>query len=76
MEWAILPYNHKSREFSAPGDLGSIIADGHGWIGGLLTEGAGKTEDLDIMYVMPFFWLLLHIKDNGFPNAHLYPVLP
>jgi hypothetical protein len=76
MEWAILPYDYESREFSAPGDSGSIIADGRGRIGGLLTGGAGKTEDLDITYATPFFWLLPRIKDNGFPNAHLYPVLP
>jgi hypothetical protein len=33
MEWAILPYNHKSGAFSAPGDSGAIIVDGKGRIG-------------------------------------------
>lgn len=73
MVWTILPYDHKSGVFSAPGDSGSIIADGRGRIGGLLTGGAGKTESSDVTYATPFFWLLLRIKDNGFPDAHLYP---
>jgi hypothetical protein len=74
-EWAILPYDHKSGAFSAPGDSGSIIADGQGRIGGLLTGGAGKREDADITYATPLFWLFPRIKENGFPNAHLYPVV-
>ncbi|RDB24643.1 hypothetical protein Hypma_008248 [Hypsizygus marmoreus] len=74
-EWAILPYDHKSGVFSAPGDSGSIIADGRGRIGGLLTGGAGKMESLDVTYATPFFWLFPRIKENGFPNAHLYPVM-
>jgi hypothetical protein len=73
MEWAILPYDHKSDVFSAPGDSGSIIVDGCGRIGGLLTGSAGKTESSDITYASPFFWLFPRIKANGFPNAHLDP---
>ena len=76
MEWAILPYDHKSGPFSALGDSGSIIADGHGRIGGLLTGGAGnRTKDYDITYATPFFWLFPRIKQNGYPHAHLYPVM-
>jgi hypothetical protein len=75
MEWAILPYDNKSGVFSAPGDSGSMIADPVGRICGLLTGGAGKTESLDITYATPFFWLLPRIKANGFPHAHLYPVM-
>jgi len=74
-EWAILPYDHKSGVFSAPGDSGSIIADSRGRIGGLLTGGAGTMEDSDITYATPFFWLLARIKENGFPNAHIHPVM-
>lgn len=73
MEWAILPYDHKSGVFAAPGDSGSIITDGCGRIGGLLTGGAGKMESSDITYATPFFWLLPRIKENGFPDANLYP---
>ncbi|KAI9450878.1 hypothetical protein BJY52DRAFT_1206074 [Lactarius psammicola] len=74
-EWAILPYDSKSGVFSAPGDSGSIIADSRGRIGGLLTGGAGKMESSDITYATPFFWLNPRIKENGFPNAHIYPVM-
>jgi hypothetical protein len=72
MEWAILPYDNKSGAFSARGDSGSIIADG---LGRILTGGAGKTASSDITYATPFFWLLPRIKQNGFPHAHLYPVM-
>ncbi|KAF9509974.1 hypothetical protein BS47DRAFT_1410215 [Hydnum rufescens UP504] len=75
MEWAILPYDHKSGDFSAPGDSGSIIVDGQGRFGGLLTGGAGKRDSLDITYATPLFWLLPRIKANGFPDAHLYPAM-
>jgi len=47
MEWAIYNYDNKSGVFSAPGDSGSIIVDGLGRIGGLLTGGTGKTERSD-----------------------------
>ncbi|KJA21087.1 hypothetical protein HYPSUDRAFT_203275 [Hypholoma sublateritium FD-334 SS-4] len=43
-EWAIYNYDNKSGVFSARGDSGSIIVDGLGRIGGLLTGGAGKAE--------------------------------
>ena len=75
MEMAVLPYDHKSGAFSAPGDSGSIIADGCGRICSLLTGGAGKIDSSDITYSTPFFWLLPRIKANGFPNAHVHPVM-
>lgn len=72
MEWAIYNYNNKSGVFSAPGDSGSIIVDGLGRIGGLLTGGTGKTETSDVTYATPMWWLWPRIKQH-FPNAHLYP---
>ncbi|KAH9047002.1 hypothetical protein EDB83DRAFT_2404331, partial [Lactarius deliciosus] len=75
MEWAILPYDNKSGVFSARGDSGSVIADGLGRVGGILTGGSGKTASSDITYATPFFWLLPRIKQNGFPHAHLNPVM-
>lgn len=75
MEWAILPYDMKSGVFSAPGDSGSAIVDGRGRMGGLLTGGAGEMASSDVTYATPLFWLLPRIKGNGFPNAHLYPVM-
>ncbi|TFK81505.1 hypothetical protein K466DRAFT_502009 [Polyporus arcularius HHB13444] len=71
-EWAILPYSQTSGVFSALGDSGSLIADGRGRFGGLLTGGAGAdTRHFDITYATPFFWLWPRIKANGFPDAHL-----
>lgn len=50
---AIYNYDNKSGVFSAPGDSGSIIVDGLGCIGGLLTDGTGKTETSDATYATP-----------------------
>ncbi|KAF8715297.1 hypothetical protein AX14_012638 [Amanita brunnescens Koide BX004] len=56
MELAIYPYSHKDGAFSAPGDSGSIIADGKGRIIGLLTGGAGKTNSkFDVAYATPYY---------------------
>ncbi|KAI0276971.1 hypothetical protein BGY98DRAFT_1097794 [Russula aff. rugulosa BPL654] len=71
-EWAIYNYDNKSGVFSAPGDSGSIIADGLGRIGGLLTGGTGKAETSDVTYATPMWWLWPRIKKH-FPNAHLLP---
>ena len=72
MEWAIYNIDNKSGVFSAPGDSGSIIVDGLGRIGGLLTGGTGKTETSDVTYATPMWWLWPCIKQH-FPNAHLNP---
>ena len=72
IEWAIYNYDSKSDVFSAPGDSGSIIVDGLGRIGGLLTSDTGKTETSDVTYATPMWWLWPHIKKH-FPKAHLYP---
>jgi hypothetical protein len=71
-EWAIFNYGDNSGVFSDYGDSGSIIVDGLGRIGGLLTGGTGKAETLDITYATPMWWLWPRIKQH-FPNAHLYP---
>jgi hypothetical protein len=77
MEWAILPHGNKSGLFSADGDSGSLIVDGRGRYGGLLTGGTRKaaTESSDITYATPIWWLLPVIKSNGFPDAHLNPTM-
>ncbi|KAI0801257.1 hypothetical protein C8Q74DRAFT_1214903 [Fomes fomentarius] len=72
--WAIYNFHRdpKITGFSAPGDSGSIIVDGHGRIGGLLTGGTGKEEAIDVTYATPMWWLWPRIQEH-FPNAHLYP---
>ncbi|KAN0072157.1 hypothetical protein V8E54_009886 [Elaphomyces granulatus] len=69
-EWAILPYDNKSGAFSAPGDSGTVVVDGLGRIGGLLTGGSGVTASTDITYVTPIDFLLKSIKTR-YPNVHL-----
>jgi hypothetical protein len=66
MEWVILPYDHKSGVFSAPGDSGSIIANSHGRICGLLTGSAGKTESLGSRTQRPSSGSIPRIKNNRF----------
>jgi hypothetical protein len=50
MEWPILPYDNDSGIFSAGGDFGSVIVDGRGRDGDLLTGGAGKTTSSDVTH--------------------------
>ena len=74
MELAIYPYGNKDGAFSAPGDSGSIIADGKGSIAGLLTGGTGKTGSTDVTYATPFYRLFEERIKAHFPDAYLYPV--
>ncbi|KAH9164038.1 hypothetical protein EDB89DRAFT_2078307 [Lactarius sanguifluus] len=76
MELPIYPYSQEDGAFSAPGDSGSIIADGKGRIVGLLTGGAGKTDSTksDVTYASPFFWVFDERIKASFPDAHFYPV--
>ncbi|KAH8119558.1 hypothetical protein DFH11DRAFT_1838878 [Phellopilus nigrolimitatus] len=71
-EWAIYNYDNESGVFSKGGDSGSIIVDGLGRIGGLLTGGTGKAETSDVTYATPMWWLWPRIKQH-FPDASLYP---
>ncbi len=74
-EWPVLPYDEKSGAFSAQGDSGAVVVDGHGRMGGLITSGCGATDSLDITYATPIEFLLQRIAEQ-FPNAHLNPVPP
>ncbi|PBK83108.1 hypothetical protein ARMGADRAFT_679182 [Armillaria gallica] len=74
-EWAILPLASKSGAFSEKGDSGSVIVDGLGRIGGLLTGGAGTMASLDITYATPISFLLKRMQDNGLHELNINPVL-
>ena len=74
-EWAILPFSSRSRAFSEEGDSGSVIVDGLGRIGGLLTSGAGTTPDLDITYATPVNFILNRMKEYGLHEPNINPVL-
>jgi len=65
MQWAILPFDEKSGPFAAKGDSGSVVVDGAGRIGGLLTGGGGSKEDeMDVVYVTPIDFVLGTIHGN------------
>ncbi|KAJ7439344.1 hypothetical protein FB451DRAFT_1302210 [Mycena latifolia] len=72
-EWAILPLDYKSGAFSDKGDSGSVIVDGLGRIGGLLTGGAGATTSSDITYATPISFLLRSMQDHGLHEPSLNP---
>ncbi|KAF8957093.1 hypothetical protein BDZ97DRAFT_120014 [Flammula alnicola] len=74
-EWAILPFDSKSGAFSDKGDSGSVIVDGQGRIGGLLTGGAGAAPSTDITYATPISFLLKRMQDNGLHNLNVNPIL-
>ncbi|KAG8733123.1 hypothetical protein FRC10_000413 [Ceratobasidium sp. 414] len=74
-EWAILSYESQQCAFSAQGDSGSVIADGLGRIGGLLTGGAGTIDSLDVSYVTPISFILKRMQENGILEPNVNPVL-
>ncbi|KAH8111889.1 hypothetical protein DFH11DRAFT_1512491 [Phellopilus nigrolimitatus] len=79
-EWAILPRKSNCGPFSENGDSGSVIVDGCGRIGGLLTGGAGgatsfSESELDITYATPVGFILKRLQEHGLHNPHINPVL-
>ena len=75
-EYVVLGYDTsiKNNKFSAPGDSGAIVIGRDGRIIGILTGGGGPTDDTDMTYVTPYFWLEQRIKER-FPGCFLYPVV-
>lgn len=71
MEMPVYSFEEKAT-FSAPGDSGSVVADGNGRIVGMLTGGCGRTDLTDVSYVTPYYFLEERIK-KAFPNSHLFP---
>jgi hypothetical protein len=73
LEIAVIYYGRGHDHFSEKGDSGSIVLTRDGKIVGMLTGGTGPTDEIDVTYVTPFWWLLQLIKEV-YPNAHVYPV--
>jgi hypothetical protein len=71
-EWAVLPFDNRSGAFSAKGDSGSVVVDGAGRIGGILTGGGGTTDSSDVTYVTPIDFVLKTIRGNK-SLAKAYP---
>jgi hypothetical protein len=67
------PYGKHHGRFSDKGDSGAIVLTRDGNILGMLNSRRGSTEETDVTYVTPFWWLLQRIKAK-YPNAHLYLV--
>ncbi|KAH8111913.1 hypothetical protein DFH11DRAFT_556970 [Phellopilus nigrolimitatus] len=79
-EWAILPRNSESGPFSKNGDSGSVVVDGRGRMGGLLTGGTGRhaslsESQLDITYATPVDFILKRMQEHGLHKPHVNPVL-
>ena len=58
----VLPYDKMHRKFSDLGDSGSIVLARDGRIVGILTGGAGPTDETDITYLTPYWWVEKEIK--------------
>jgi hypothetical protein len=63
-EWAILPFGNKTGAFSEKGDSGSVVVDGVGRIGGLLTGGGGNKDSIDVTYVTPVSFVMKTIRGS------------
>ena len=77
VEIAVLGYDTSSfqySKFSDLGDSGSIVLGRDGRIIGMLTGGCGPTDETDIAYITPYWWLEQQIKAK-FPGCFLYPVV-
>jgi hypothetical protein len=71
-EWAILPFDNDPHAFSAKGDSGSVVVDGAGRIGGLLTSGGGSADDIDVSYATPISFVMKTIHGSE-PLANANP---
>ena len=74
IEIAVLPYDKTHGKFSDNGDSGSIVLARDGRILVILTGGAGPTNETDITYLTPYWWIERQIKAK-YPDSFLYEVL-
>ncbi|KAH8111892.1 hypothetical protein DFH11DRAFT_1707064, partial [Phellopilus nigrolimitatus] len=77
-EWAILPRKSECGPFSENGDSGSVIVDGCGRIGGLLTGGTGCPSSdprPDITYATPIDFIFKCLQEHGLYDFHVNSVL-
>ncbi|PWW76363.1 hypothetical protein C7212DRAFT_351499 [Tuber magnatum] len=74
IEIAVLAYDKTRGKFSAPGDSGSIVLARDGRIVGILTGGAGPTDETDITYLTPYWWVEQQIKAK-YPGCFLYEIV-
>ena len=74
IEIAVLIYDKTREKFSDSGDSGSIVLARDGRIVGILTGGSGPTDETDITYLTPYWWIEKEIKGK-YPGCFLYQVV-
>jgi hypothetical protein len=74
LEIAVVFYGKGHGQFSDVGDSGSIVLTREGKILGMLTGGAGPTQETDVTWLTPFWWLQEQIKKQ-YRSAYLYDVV-
>jgi hypothetical protein len=74
IELAVLPYDKRHGRFSDAGDSGSIVLARDGRIVGILTGGSGPTDETDITYITPYWWVEKEIKAK-YPGCFPYDVV-
>ena len=67
-------YSNKYGALFFPGDSGSIFVDSKGRIVVLLVGGASTTEETDVTYVTPYWWIEEQMK-IAYPKIALYEVV-
>ena len=67
----VLPYDKARGKFS---DSGSIVLARDDRIVGILTGGSGSTDETDIAYLTPYWWVEQQIKAK-YPDCSLYEVV-
>ncbi|EKM48527.1 uncharacterized protein PHACADRAFT_202705 [Phanerochaete carnosa HHB-10118-sp] len=70
-EWTIIPCDSKHGPFSLAGDSGSVIVDGQGRIGGVLTGGTGFADPSDITYATPISFILDRMQFHGLSKPNV-----
>jgi len=75
IEIAVLPYDKNHGQFSDRGDSGSVVLARDGRIVGIITGGAGPTDETVITYVTPYWWIEQQVKAK-YPGCFLYDVVP
>ncbi|KAM5532548.1 hypothetical protein V8D89_013754 [Ganoderma adspersum] len=74
IEIAVVACDRTHGKFSDAGDSGSIVLARDGRIVGILTGGAGPTNETDVTYLTPYWWVEEQIKAK-YPGSFLYDVV-
>jgi hypothetical protein len=77
IEIAVLGYDVQSlkyHKFSDAGDSGAVVVGRDGRIIGIITGGAGPTNETDLTYITPYHWLMKLLKEK-YPDCFLYDIV-